>query len=206
MHLPKLLFDSEVQGMATSEIICPNKSFSSLWISLAQFSIPVDFLHVKMILWFRITISIGQSSSVSLNESLSHSWVDISNQNYEKECKNGRSQVKVMSVRVICPGKQLWQYNGDHKVQKQKTWLGMVKSCGSETEKGMKRASKESVLQRKSSRITQNWNQEGRQNQVRVINEGSDLVIVEKEFSWWTAKGHSCAEPENKLPEGIKSR
>ena len=44
--------------------------------------------------------------------------------------------MEVVSVRVICPGKELWQYNGDHKVKKQKPSLGMAKSYGSLDRKG----------------------------------------------------------------------
>lgn len=135
MHLPKLLHDSEVQGISTSQVTCLK------WVFPLRELVWHNSLPLVIFCTSRWSTGLGSQSVYfrivfkSKEEFLVISvWTDIIK--LWKGLKNERSQVEVVSVRVICPGKELWQYNGDHKVKKQKPSLGMAKSYGSLDRKG----------------------------------------------------------------------
>lgn len=67
----------------------------------------------------------AQSDSESLSKSflVSPEWTDTVN--WGKVCK-GRLQVEVILGKVICPGKELWQYNRGPQAKAQKPWLGVA--------------------------------------------------------------------------------
>ena len=62
----------------------------------------------------------------------------------------------VILVTVTCTGKELRQYNRDHKVKSRSRGWVWLRAVGPETEKRMRQVSKELTLHEKSPRIIQN--------------------------------------------------